>query len=265
MKQPVLIGAILGDILGSPYEFNSERNPEKISFTHPLRYFTDDTVLTLAVAKAIVEQRPYRDTIYELALNYPDRGFGGRFYSNWIANRDPRPYNSLGNGAAMRVSPIGWAFNTIDDVLREAEASAACSHNHPFGIQSAQAVALAIFLARKGQDKETIAEAIESRFEDFVLTDNLELIRAQALMDGFDETWASVPPAISVFLATDSFESCLREAIALGCDADTQACIAGSIAEAYYGVEPHHTTEVMNFLDPALKRILSAFSTRYGV
>lgn len=264
MRQPVLIGAILGDIYGSPYEFNSERNAQKISFSHPLRFFTDDTVLTLAVAKAIVEKRPYRDTIYELALNYPDRGFGGSFYRTWIRDRNPIPYNSYGNGSAMRVAPVGWAFNTIDDVLREAEASAACSHNHPYGIQAAQAVALAIFLARKGQDKETIAEAIESRFEDFVLCNDLELIRAQALMDGFDETWISVPPAISVFLATESFEECIREAIALGGDADTQACIAGSIAEAYYGVEAHHASEVMSFLDPALQRILTAFTARYG-
>lgn len=264
MKHPVLVGPILGDIYGSPYEFNSERNAGKISFTHPLRFFTDDTVLTLAVAKAIIEKRPYRDTIYELALNYPDRGFGGRFYTNWIRDRNPEPYNSYGNGAAMRVAPVGWAFNTVDDVLREAEASAACSHNHPWGIQSAQAVALAIFLARKGQDKETIAEAVESRFPDFVLTDDLELIRAQALMDGFDETWASVPPAISVFLATDSLESCIREAIALGGDADTQACIAASIAEAYYGTEPHQASEVMSFLDPPLQRIFSAFSARFG-
>lgn len=264
MKQPVLIGALLGDILGSPYEFNPERNPAKISFTHPLRFFTDDSVLTLAVAKAIIEKRPYRDTIFELALNYPDRGFGGSFYRNWIEKRTPEPYNSYGNGSAMRVSPVAWAFNTIDDVLREAEASAACSHNHPYGIQAAQAVALAIFLARKGQDKETIAEAIETRFPDFVLTDELELIRAQALVDGFDETWASVAPAISVFLATDSFEECIRETIALGCDADTQACISGAIAEAYYGVETHQANEVMSFLDPSLKRILTAFTARYG-
>lgn len=264
MKQTVLVGPILGDILGSPYEFNPERDPAKISFTHPDRFITDDTVLTVAVAKAIIEKRPYRDTIYEFAVAYPDSGFGGHFFQNWIVDRNPAPYNSFGNGSAMRVAPVGWAFNTIDDVLREAEASAACSHNHPKGIEAAQAVALAIFLARKGQDKETIAEAIENRFG-YSLTDDLAAIRKQAAIDGFNETWTSVPPAISVFLATDSFESCLRETIALGCDADTQAAISGSIAEAYYGVEPHHVTEVMSFLDMEMQRVLLAFAARYGI
>ena len=259
-----LLGAIWGDICGVPYEFSPERDAKKLDLNHPEQTFSDDTVLTLAVAKAILEKRPYRDVIAELALQYPDRGFGGMFYREWIAKQNPVPYNSFGNGSAMRVSPVAWAFNTVDDVLREAEATAACSHNHPLGIAAAQATALAIFLARKGQDKETIREVIEERF-DYPLTDDLELLRADALEVGFDETWVSVPQAISAFLATDSFEDCLRETIALGCDADTQAAISCAIAEAYYGVEKSLKARVKSFLPPTLQKILDAFANRYGV
>lgn len=259
-----LLGAIWGDICGVPYEFSPERDAKKLDLNHPEQTFSDDTVLTLAVAKAILEKRPYRDVISELALQYPDRGFGGMFYREWIAKQNPVPYNSFGNGSAMRVSPVAWAFNTVDDVLREAEATAACSHNHPLGIAAAQATALAIFLARKGQDKETIREVIEERF-DYSLTDDLERLRADALEVGFDETWVSVPQAISAFLATDSFEDCLRETIALGCDADTQAAISCAIAEAYYGVEKSLKARVKSFLPPTLQKILDAFANRYGV
>ena len=159
-----LLGPLWGDICGAPYEFHPERDPEAIDLAHPNRDFTDDTVLTLAVAKAILERRPYRDTLFELARAYPNVGYGGRFLRQWLQKGDPSPYGSFGNGAAMRVAPVGWAFNTVEDVLREAEASAACSHDHPDGIASAQAVALAVFLARKGQDKAEIREALEERF-----------------------------------------------------------------------------------------------------
>lgn len=259
-----LLGALWGDICGVPYEFNPERDVTKIDLRHPLRAISDDTVLTLAVAKAILEQRPYKDVIMEYALAYPDSGFGGMFYHTWIRERNPVPYGSYGNGAAMRVSPVGWAFNTVEDVLREAAATAACSHDHPYGIASAQAAALAVFLARKGQDKADIQAEITNRFG-YQLTDDLAAIRHQADLDGFDETWRSVPLAIDVFLATDSFDECLRETIALGGDADTQAAIACSIAEAYYGVDATLATQVNTFLDAPLKEVLNAFSRRYGV
>lgn len=259
-----LLGAIWGDICGVPYEFDSERNAERIDLRHPKRAISDDTVLTLAVAKAILEHRPYGEVIFEFALAYPHSGFGGMFRRKWIQERNPEPYNSFGNGAAMRVSPVGWAFNTIDDVLREAAASAACSHNHPQGIASAQAVALAVFLARKGQDKEIIREELETRFG-YCLTEALPEVRQWAEVTGFDATWVSVPQAISVFLATDSFEDCLVQAIALGADADTQAAIACSIAEAYYGVEEALARQVMSFLEREQQEVLNSFARRYGV
>lgn len=259
-----LTGALYGDTCGAPYEFHPERDPAKIDLAHSGRYLTDDSILTLAVAKAILEKRPYRDTIFELALKYPDCGFGGRFYRHWIAERNPIPYNSFGNGAAMRVSPVGWAFETVPDVLREAEDSAACSHNAPEGIASAQAVALAIFLARKGQDKEEIASALEERF-DYDLSPSLDEWRAISIEQGFDETWRAIPPAIGIFLTTESLEDCVRQAIALGCDADTQAAIAASIAEAYYGPSESTYAQIKPLMDPTQATIFNAFSQKYGL
>ncbi len=258
-----LQGALWGDIVGSTYEWNAERDASKI-VVRPKSSFTDDSVLTLAVAKAILEQRPYRDTIFELACAYPDRGYGGRFRDLWIRQGHAEPYNSLGNGAAMRVSPVGWAFHTVEDVLREAEASAACSHNHPMGIASAQATALAIFLARKGQDKEEIQSAIEERFG-WTFFASIEEVRQQAVADGFDATWRAVVLALNVFLCTESFEACLREAIALGGDADTQAAIACSVAEAYYGPDEALTAQIHSYLTPDLRQIFMAFASKYGL
>ncbi len=259
-----LIGPLVGDLCGVPYEFNPQRDASRIDLNHPYRSLSDDSVLTLAVAKAILERRPYGDAIFDLAQRYPLAGFGGMFNQLWVKQRNPRPYNSYGNGAAMRVAPVGWAFNTVEDVLREAEASAACSHNHPKGIAIAQATALAIFLARKGQDKDAIRAALTQRFG-FTLGRSLPEIREQAALDGFDETWKSVPLAIDVFLATDSFEECLLQAIALGCDADTQADIACAIAEAYYGVDDRWVTMLRPFLDDTQADILLAFCEKFGV
>ena len=259
----ILLGALIGDLCGSPYEFAPERTPERIDLAHPARRFTDDTVLTLAIAKALLERRPYHATLLELALAHPAAGYGPRFRALWLEQRRPEPYGSLGNGAAMRVSPIAWAHNTLPDLLREAEASAACSHNTPEAIASAQATALAIFLARKGQDQAEIRAELEARFN-YTFPDSLEELRAQAAQAGFDATYRAVPHAIAAFLLTDSFDDCLRQAIALGCDADTQAAIACSIAEAYYGADEARLPDLRRHLTPDLLRILDAFSARYG-
>lgn len=263
MKTPVLLGALWGDICGAPYEFSPERNAARINLAHPARAFTDDSVLTLAVAKAILEHRPYGETICELAHAYPRLGWGSTFRRVWLEENRAEPYGSFGNGAAMRVAPVGWAFNTVEDVLREAAASAACSHDHPLGILSAQAAALAVFLARKGQDKEAIRAAVETH-TGWALTNSLKAVRAEAAVQGFDETWRAVPLALSAFLATASFEDCLRQTIALGGDADTQACIACAVAEAYYGVDEELAAQVLGFLDARLRNILLAFGAKFG-
>lgn len=263
MAEPCLLGALWGDICGAPYEFAPERDPARVNLSHPKRHFTDDTVLTLAIAKALLEGRPYRDTLLELALAHPTAGYGGMFQRLWIEARRPEPYGSYGNGAAMRVSPVAWAYHTLDDVLREAEASAACSHSHPDAIASAQATALALFLARKGQDKEEIAEALEARFG-YTFAQDLPTLRAHAHATGFDASWRAVPVALNVFLLTDDFEACLRQAIALGADADTQANIACAVAEAYYGAPPTLAAQVQTFLPASLRRILTAFWAKFG-
>ena len=153
-KSTCLLGAISGDVIGSVYEYNAPKTTEFELFS-PHSQVTDDSILTIAVADAIVNGRSYLDSIREYALEYPNSGYGGTF-RRWMHSENPQPYNSFGNGSAMRVSPVGWAFDSVDDVLREAEICAAVTHNHPEGIKGAQAVALAIFRARTGSTKEEI-------------------------------------------------------------------------------------------------------------
>lgn len=149
-----MLGAIIGDIIGSTYEFNNAKEYDFDPFP-PGSEFTDDTVLTIAVADAILNRRPYGETIREYALRYPDRGYGG-FFSRWLFIKNAQPYNSFGNGSAMRVSPVGWAFDTLEKTIEEAQKSAECTHNHPEGIKGAESVAAAMFMARNGGSKEEI-------------------------------------------------------------------------------------------------------------
>lgn len=231
-KHLFLLGAVAGDIIGSPYEYIGFKSTEFELFTPACR-FTDDTILTVAVADAILTGGDYGEAIREYGLRYPDAGYGG-FFRTWL-RKGGGPYNSFGNGSAMRVSPVGWAFGAEKDVLREAERSASVTHNHPEGIKGAQAVALAIFLARKGASKSDLKSEIAKRFG-YSLDQTLEEIRPGYK---FDETCQrSVPPSIVAFLESDDVEDAIRKAISLGGDADTLAAITGSIAEAYYGGVP---------------------------
>jgi ADP-ribosyl-[dinitrogen reductase] hydrolase len=224
-----MLGSIIGDIVGSVLEFKPVKSTEFPLFT-PASTYTDDTVLTIAVADAFMEGLDPAATIKEYARADPDRGYGGRF-RQWIKSESNAPYNSFGNGSAMRVSPVGFACESADEVLAKAQWSAAVTHNHPEGIKGAQAVALAIFLARKGSDKEYIRKEISTRFN-YDLSRTLDQIRPGY---AFSETCqGSVPESIIAFLESYDFESCIRNAISLGGDADTQACIAGGIAEAFY-------------------------------
>jgi ADP-ribosylglycohydrolase len=253
-----LLGAIAGDVIGSVYEYNAPKTTGFELFT-PDSQITDDSILTIAVADAIITGRSYLDSIRKYALEYPNSGYGGMF-RQWMHAENPQPYNSFGNGSAMRVSPIGWAFNTVDDVLREAEASAAVTHNHPEGIKGAQAVALAIFLARNGSTKDEIRKEIIGRFG-YDLSLTLDEIRPSYR---FDETCQkTVPPAIIAFLESVDFEDSVRKSISLGGDADTLAAITGSIAEAYYGGVPEEiTTEVWNRIPAKLRDIVERFSRK---
>ena len=254
-----MIGAIAGDIIGSVYESHCLKTTEFAIFTANSA-FTDDTVLTVAVADCILHGKDYATTFKHYARKYPYAGFGGMFLK-WVSSDSLAPYNSFGNGSAMRVSPVGFAFDTMDEVLAEAKKSAEVTHNHPEGMKGAQAVAAAIFLARKRESRSKIREFIEKDFG-YNLHQTLEEIRPHYC---FDETCeGSVPQAIIAFLESDSFEDAVRKAISLGGDSDTLACMAGGIAQAYYQAIPAYIIEeVKNRLDLKLWKVVEQFNTRY--
>jgi len=254
-----MIGAIAGDIIGSAYEFHHTKNPDFDLFL-PSSRFTDDTVLTVAVADCILNGKEYAVTFKEYGSRYPDSGYGVKF-RKWLGSKSLAPYGSYGNGSAMRVSPIGFAFPTLDAVLREAEKSAIVTHNHPEGIKGAKAVAASIFLARTGASKEEISKYVEASFG-YNLHQTIDEIRPHYR---FDETCkGSVPQAIIAFLESESYEDAVRKAVSLGGDADTQASIAGGIAQAYYKEIPSCIIrEVRIRLDQDLLKVIGNFSLKY--
>ena len=256
-----MLGAIAGDIIGSVYEGRRSRIKTTVFPLFQLRStFTDDTVLTIAVADAILNQQPYGPTIQKWGLSYPDAGYGGAFY-DWLHDPSLAPYNSWGNGSAMRVSPVGFAFSTVDDVLAEAEQTAIVSHNHPEGVKGAQAIALVVFLARTGSSKDDIRKEITTRFG-YVLTQTLAEIRPYYEFDVSCQ--GSVPQSIIAFLESDSVESAIRNAVSLGGDTDTMACMAGGMAEAYYKHIPAEITEQVRLrLPEEMLVILDRFQSRF--
>ncbi len=255
-----MIGALAGDIIGSVYE----RFPLKTT-TFPLFHshcrFTDDSVMTIAVADAILTGAEYAASMKRWGRKYPDAGYGGSFF-RWIFQDDARPYHSWGNGSAMRVSPVGWAFDTIDDVLREAENTAEVSHDHPEGIKGAQAVALAVFLARTGQTKDAIRHEISSRFG-YHLDRTIDAIRPTYTFDVSCQ--GSVPEAMIAFLESSNYEDAVRKAVSLGGDSDTLACIAGSIAEAFYrDISDDLRRTAQAFLPEEMLDVLTAFEQQFS-
>lgn len=256
-----MIGAISGDIIGSVYE-GAPPQPKEFPLFVPHSIFTDDTVLTVAVANAIREGMEFGASLRCWGRRYPHAGYGGWFYG-WLFRDNAPPYNSFGNGSAMRVSSVGWAFDDFDDVLREATKSAEVTHNHPEGIKGAQAVAAVIWAARNGQSKGQIAALLSDRFG---YDCSMELSTLQQ-RGGFDITCQGTVPAAAVaFLHSTDFEDAVRNAVSFGGDADTLACIAGSMAEAFYGGVPAGIqAEVFSRLDDALRGEVIAFARKYGV
>ena len=254
-----MIGAIAGDIIGSIYEGNNIKTKEFALFSRGCR-FTDDTVLTIAVADTLLNGGNYTEQFKNYCRRYPDAGYGMNF-RNWALSDRTEPYNSWGNGSAMRVSPIGFALSDLDSVLREARRSAEVTHNHPEGIKGAGATAAAIFLARTKKDKKLIKSYIETTFG-YDLGFSLNRIRPHYQFDVSCQ--GSVPQAIAAFLESTDFEDAIRNAISIGGDSDTIACIAGGIAQAFYGGVPEAVArQALSILDEPLRQMTEAFTSKY--
>ena len=276
-----MLGAIIGDMAGSIYEFHNHRSKEFPLFNSKC-FPTDDSIMTIAVAKAILEndgkaeglENKTVEWMQKIGRQYPNCGYGGRFYE-WMYARNPHPYNSFGNGAAMRVSACGWAGKTLEEVKALSRAVTIVTHNHPEGVKGAEATACAIFLARTGHSKEEIRSFIEENY--YTLDFTIDEIRPTY---EFNETCQrTVPQAIEAFLESTSFEDAIRTAVSVGGDSDTLAAITGSIAEAFYGIPANlreqgekqfragclsEYPEATAKHDPDLLPIVKAFEKRYG-
>ncbi|MDR5860872.1 ADP-ribosylglycohydrolase family protein [Halomonas eurihalina] len=254
-----MLGAIAGDIIGSVHEGAGTKHREFPLFT-PQSTFTDDSVLCVAVAEVLLSGGNFIDAYPDYFHRYPDAGFGGGF-ARWAASRSRHPYYSWGNGSAMRVPPVGFAATSLEEALSLAKRSAEVTHDHPEGIRGAQAVAAAIFLARQTDDKASLRHELETRFG-YDLSPRLDEIRPGY---GFDVSCqGSVPPSIIAFLEADGVESAIRNAISLGGDADTQACMAGAMAEAFHGGLPESLRhETLARLPNDLRQVVEAFEARY--
>ena len=254
-----MLGAIAGDVIGSVYEFANVKTTDFPLF-HEHSRFTDDTVLTVALADSLLNGTRYVDLLKQYYRAYPKAGYGGMFHQ-WARSEDAQPYNSWGNGSAMRASPVGFAFDTLDEVLEQAKRSAEVTHNHPEGIKGAQAIASAVFLARTGNTKDQIKNYVEATFG-YDLGTPLDEIRPRYTFDVSCQ--GSVPQAIRAFLESTDFENALRLAISIGGDSDTIACTAGGIAQAFYGGVPQPISQrVYEILDARLSELARKFAEVY--
>ena len=255
-----MIGAVAGDIIGSVFEQHPTKTTAFPLFVKSSR-FTDDTVLTIAVADAILNRTDYAQALKTYGRMYPAAGYGMSFF-RWMQSEDLKPYKSWGNGSAMRVSAVGFAFDSVREVLFEAEKTAAVTHNHPEGIKGAQATALAIFLARQGCEKPDIRHQISRQFQ-YDLDRSLDAIRPHYTFDVSCQ--GSVPESIIAFLESKNFEDAVRLAISLGGDSDTMACITGGIAQAYYRHIPLETIEQVRLrLPESFLNIIDRFNSTYA-
>lgn len=256
---PVL-GAIIGDVTGSVFEGSGWKS-KQFPLLSPACTFTDDTVLTVATAEALLTRKPYAQVYRDYGRRYPDAGYGEAF-RRWLFSRHPVPYGSFGNGSAMRVSPVGWAASSLEEALAEARRSAEVTHDHPEGIKGAQAVAAAIYLARTGSSKLEIRSYLERTFA-YNLRRTLESIRPNYTLDVSCQ--GSIPEALIAFLEADDFKDALRNAVSLGGDADTQASIAGAISHAFGDEIPVELeTVVRGLLPKKFVRVLDRFAAAFG-
>ncbi|WP_455107911.1 ADP-ribosylglycohydrolase family protein [Porphyromonas sp.] len=251
-----MIGAIIGDIVGSRFEFRNYRAKNFDLLTSACDY-TDDTICTVAVADALIQGADFGQTIHTWCRRYPDPmgSYGGRF-AQWVASDQPRPYGSFGNGSAMRVSPCGW-LRTLDEVLQQAEDSARCSHNHPEGIRGAQVVAHCIWALRQGASRIDVQQIVEEVYGYQVAGLSVSYLQRT---NRFDETCqGTIPPAICCFLESQDFEDAIRNAVSIGGDSDTIGAIVGGIAEAHYGVPEALRKQALTYLPTAMQTTIQRF------
>ena len=254
-----MLGAIIGDIVGSRYEFNptNDYNFEMFSGENG---FTDDTICTVAVADALLNGKDYGEALHEWCRLYPHPkgGYGGRF-AQWVYGDEPKPYGSFGNGSAMRVSPVGWFFKIRTKVLEEAKKTAECTHGHPEGIKGAQTIALAICVAKQHRrcNKQT-TDIVKSVIDQCVEFSGYNInIRKEDVLNKFDETCqGTVPVALWIINQSNSFEDAIRRAVSLGADADTLGAIVGGIAEAIWGIPEEIKVAALSYLDDRMKSLL---------
>lgn len=254
-----MLGAIAGDIIGSVYENNNIKSTQFPLFQEAST-FTDDSILTVALADSIISGTSYFDKLKEYYRLYPNAGYGFSFIQ-WAATKESEPYHSWGNGSAMRVSPVGFAYDSLEEVLKEAAKSAEYTHDHIEGIKGAQATASAIFLARTGKSKNEIKSYIETEFG-YDLGQSIDKIRETYKLDLSCQ--GSVPQAITAFLESSDYEEAIRKAISIGGDSDTIACITGGIAHAFYqGVPDFIVDKVYEILDSRLRQTTTLFCNKY--
>lgn len=258
MEGNMILGAIAGDIIGSAYEFNPTKDYNFLLF-NDLSEYTDDTVMTVANAEWLLTSKDLGTTMLEYGNKY-EAGYGELFLC-WLWRKDLRPYNSFGNGSAMRVSPVGWAFDTLEETLVAAKRSAEVTHNHPEGIKGAQSTAACIYWARKGRTKQQIKEYVDALFG-YDLNRTCDEIRSSY---GFDVTCqGSVPESIIAFLESSDYESAVRLAVSFGGDSDTMGAITGGIAEAYYGGVPENIKiEVLKRLPNEFIEVMQKFYQKF--
>lgn len=259
-----MYGAILGDMIGAPYEFDRGSKTKDFPLFTAESMFTDDTVMTIAVCEAMLNRRyaaaeelkrAVIDSMQKWGHRYPDAGYGGMFY-RWLEMADPVPYGSFGNGSAMRVSSVGWLYDSLECTRNAAGLSAEVTHNHPEGIKGAEATACAIYLARNGKSKAEIREYITTEFG-YDLSRTCDEIRPGYFH--VETCQKTVPEAFTAFLEGEDFEDVIRTAVSLGGDCDTLTCIAGGIAEAFYGVPEELKNACRDRLPDPMIRVLDEF------
>lgn len=258
-----MYGAILGDIIGSPYEFDKSPKVKEFPLFISRSRYTDDSAMTIAVAEALMDTLHGTDLERRKALvssmqkwgqKYPDAGYGGKF-NDWIYTLNPKPYNSWGNGSAMRVSSAGWLYETLQQTQYAAKDTASVTHNHPEGIKGAVAVASVIWMARNDWTKKDIRKYVEAEY--YTLNRTCDQIRPAYHFDVSCQ--GTVPQAITAFLEGEDFEDVIRTAVSLGGDCDTLTCIAGGMAEAMYGVPEKLKEECRKRLEPDMVQVLDRF------